>query len=336
MNSTPDLDRLLDVALAASLEAGRKLLAIYRTDYSVSSKADASPVTDGDLASEQAIFDILQREAPAIPILSEEQAEIPYETRREWHTAWVVDPLDGTKEFLKENGEFTTNIALIVDARPVLGVVYAPAVGTIYWGSESAGAFRATVHAEASDGDAPDRLRSHGQRLPLMAAAAGDSRRTGQSRGETRPAGTGPPAPGHSEEPHRAAESHPRAGNRAAGPYAVAGSRAAAPPAAGRPFTIAASRSHLNEPTRRYISWVSTSRGDPAWITAGSAVKLCLVAEGSADVYPRLGTTMEWDTCAGDAVVRSAGAEVVAYATGAPLEYNKPDLRNPWFVVRRA
>ncbi len=319
MKATPDLDRLLDVALAASLEAGRKLLAIYRTDYSVSSKADASPVTDGDLASEQAIFEILQREAPEIPILSEEQAEIPYETRRDWRTAWVVDPLDGTKEFLKENGEFTTNIALIVDARPALGVVYAPAVGTIYWGSESAGAFRATVHAEASDGDAPDRLRSHGRRLPLMAAAAGESRRTGQPRSETRPAGAGPPAPGHSDEPHPAA-----------------GSRPAASPAAGRPFTIAASRSHLNEPTRRYISWLSTSRGEPAWITAGSAVKLCLVAEGSADVYPRLGTTMEWDTCAGDAVVRSAGAEVVAYATGAPLEYNKPDLRNPWFVVRRA
>ncbi|MFW5786310.1 MAG: 3'(2'),5'-bisphosphate nucleotidase CysQ family protein [bacterium] len=292
MNPNLDLDRLLDVALTASLEAGRKLLEIYRTDYSVSAKPDASPVTDGDLASEQAIFEILQREAPEIPILSEEQAEIPYETRRDRRVAWVVDPLDGTKEFLKENGEFTTNIALIVDAGPVLGVVYAPAVGTIYWGSETAGAFRATVHAEASDGDAPVRLRSHGRRLPLMAAAA-----------EPHPEGKNRPAPS---------------------------------PGAGRPFTVAASRSHLNEATRRYISWLSASRGEPAWITAGSAVKLCLVAEGSADVYPRLGTTMEWDTCAGDAVVRAAGAEVVAYATGQPLEYNKPDLHNPWFVVRRA
>jgi 3'(2'), 5'-bisphosphate nucleotidase len=286
MTANIDLNRLLETALTASLEAGRKLLEIYRSDYSVSEKSDRSPITDGDLAADQAIVDILTRQAPDLPILSEEQAEVPYETRRDWQAAWVIDPLDGTKEFLKENGEFTTNIAVVIEGRPVLGVVYAPAVGTIYWGTESGGAFRSSVQGEASDVDSAERLTARAQQLPIMAASAS-----------------------------------PRGGR--------------APGATQRRFTIAASRSHLNEETRRYISWLTASRGEPEWITAGSAVKLCLVAEGSADVYPRLGTTMEWDTAAGDAVVRAAGAEVVAYATGAPLEYNKRDLRNPWFVVRR-
>lgn len=286
-----NLDHLLDLALTASLEAGRKLLEIYRSDYDVSTKADASPVTAGDAAAQEAIVHVLQNDASAIPILSEEQAEIDYETRRAWPRLWMVDPLDGTKEFLKENGEFTTNVALVENGVPVLGVVYAPAVGTIYWGYRGVGAFRATVHAEASDGDAPIRLREHGRLLPLMAASAGVD-----AHGDT---GTGGTA------------------------------------SAGRPFTVAASRSHLNRPTERYINWLARSHGTPAWITAGSAVKLCLVAEGSADVYPRLGTTMEWDTAAGDAVVRAAGAEVVAYASGEPLQYNKPDLHNPWFIVRR-
>jgi 3'(2'), 5'-bisphosphate nucleotidase len=286
-----DLDHLLNLALTASLEAGRKLLQIYRSDYAVSEKADQSPVTAGDMASHGAIVDLLQNDASAIPILSEEQAEIAYETRRNWRRLWLVDPLDGTKEFLKENGEFTTNIALIEAGEPILGVVYAPAVGTIYWGSRDIGAFRATVHAEASDGDAPRRLREHGRVLPLMAASAGID---AEARADARPS-----------------------------------------PDAGRAFTIAASRSHLNEATEQYIDTLTQTYGPPAMITAGSAVKLCLVAEGTADVYPRLGTTMEWDTAAGDAVVRAAGAEVVAYESGEPLQYNKADLRNPWFVVKR-
>lgn len=273
--SAERLEELLDSALRASLRAGAELLRIYRSDYAVSHKADASPVTEGDLASQKAILAVLQADAPEIPVLSEEQAEVPYPERRDWAHAWVVDPLDGTKEFLKENGEFTTNVALISAGRPILGVVYAPAVGTIYWGSEAVGAYRGSIDPEElEDMVDANALRARGQRLPIMAASS-------------------------------------------------------------RPFTIAASRSHLNEPTEAYIAELAAERGEPAWITAGSAVKLCLVAEGSADVYPRLGTTMEWDSAAGDAVVRAAGGDVISYESGEPLRYNKPDLRNPWFVVRR-
>ncbi len=236
-------------------------------DFGVERKADNSPLTLADKAAHNCI--VRHLEPTGIPILSEEGAHLPYEERKAWHRLWVVDPLDGTKEFIKKNGEFTVNIALVEDGKPILGVIYVPATGVLYAGS------------------------------PLPAPPFGECFKLVGVR--------------------------ERAVSSVVLPQRGSGEGA---------FTIVASRSHLSPETEEYIEKMRQEHGEVRLVSSGSSLKICLVAEGSADVYPRFAPTMEWDTAAGDAIARAAGREVVDARTGKPLTYNKPDLHNPWFIVR--
>ena len=278
---------LLDIAIRASLAAGRDILSIYEdpaADFGIELKADNSPLTRADKAAHQRIMTFL--EPTGIPVLSEEGAHLSYEERRHWSRLWIVDPLDGTKEFIKRNGEFTVNIALVENGTPVMGVIYRPTPilshkgrdggGALYYGIVGTGAWLTYIDANASADEAL--LRTTLERcetLPL----------TGE-RGE------------------------------------------------GLPFTIVASRSHLSPETADFIEELRRQHPDLKLISSGSSLKICLVAEGKADVYPRHAPTMEWDTAAGHAIALAAGREMVDAHTGKPLTYNKPDLHNPWFIVR--
>jgi 3'(2'), 5'-bisphosphate nucleotidase len=229
---------------------------VYRSgDTGETSKSDNSPLTLADLAAHRIIVDALPRLTLGIPILSEEAADIPYQVRAQWTRFWLVDPLDGTKEFIKRNGEFTVNIALIEHGVPVLGVVYAPVPDVCYFGAVGAGVFV-------------------------------------------------------------------RRGNAAVQPITVK------PHVAGEPIKVVASRSHRDERTEALLEKL----GAHQCISMGSSLKLCLVAEGAAHFYPRLGPTMEWDTAAAHAVVSAAGG-TVCDMTGEELHYNKADLHNPEFLV---
>ncbi len=256
--------------IAAALKAGHAIMDIYsrpQADLEITHKADHSPLTLADRRSNEIISEALAACSP-YPVLSEEGQHLPYEERKDWHRLWVVDPLDGTKEFIKHNGEFTVNIALVEDGTPIFGVIYAPALKRLYWGGREEGAFTATV-AEGAD------------------------------------------APG------TATALHPQ------------------PQPAGAPLRIVASRSHLSPETAAFIDRLRQTHGEVETVSAGSSLKLCLVAAGQADVYPRLAPTMEWDTAAGDAIARAAGCQVTDAAKGTPLVYNKPDLHNPFFIVSR-
>jgi 3'(2'), 5'-bisphosphate nucleotidase len=256
-----DRGRYLRAAREAALAGAREILDVYRKPFRVERKEDSTPVTEADRRSQAAILDVLLRAFPAVPAMSEEAAQVGYEVRSSWPVYWLVDPLDGTKEFVARRGEFTVNIALMAGSYPCLGVVHVPVDGTLYIGSED-GAFRAV--GEAGLGEAV--------RLPV----------------------------------DREAADHVRA---------------------------AVSRSHLTDTTKEYLAALE-ARGRPVRsVAAGSARKLCLVAEGTADVYPRFGATMEWDTAAGQAVVEAAGGLLVDATTGSRLSYNKTDLRNPGFVA---
>ena len=265
------MESLLQLAIEAAQEAGKEIMRIYddpSQDFGIERKADNSPLTLADKAAHNCI--VRHLEPTGIPILSEEGAHLPYEERKQWRRLWVVDPLDGTKEFIKKNGEFTVNIALVEDGNPILGVIFVPATGVLYAGEVGKGAWKTA------------------------------------------------PSPDPSPEEEGRKESLPPRGE-------VGG---------GQPFTIVASRSHLTPETEEFIEEMRREHGEIQLISSGSSLKICLVAEGSADIYPRFAPTMEWDTAAGDAIARAAGREVVDAKTGNPLVYNKPDLHNPWFIVR--
>jgi 3'(2'), 5'-bisphosphate nucleotidase len=243
------LERLLPIVRAA----GEEILAVYATDFEVRDKSDASPVTEADERAEAVILRELATLTPEIPVVSEEAAEagvVPEAGSR----FWLVDPLDGTKEFVSRNGEFTVNIALVEDGRPTLGVVLVPALGRLYGGAVGSGAF----------------VEDEGGRREIACRRAPDEG-----------------------------------------------------------LTIVSSRSHGDaEALEAFLAGrpVATS------VTAGSSLKFCLVASGEADLYPRLGRTMEWDTAAGHAVVSAAGGRVSAVG-GGELGYGKPGYENPHFVV---
>ena len=259
-------------AIHASLAGGKAILDIYASaDFGIETKADNSPLTLADRAAHACIQERLQ--GTEHPILSEEGRGIPHEERRQWTTFWLVDPLDGTKEFIKRNGEFTVNIALIENGCPVLGVVYAPVLDTLYFAASDAGAYRL------------ENASSHDARgLNDMIAAAA-------------------PLPCATQD---------------AGVY-----------------TIVGSRSHPSPDFAAFVAEMEKTHDHVEVRSIGSSLKICLVAEGAADVYPRLGPTMEWDTAAGHAVAASAGCAVVRVDSGEPLAYNKPELLNPFFIVQR-
>jgi len=272
-------------ALYAAYAAGQAVLEIYDSgsDPETVKKADDSPLTAADRRSHEIITRLLnvhEKGSPGnviFPILSEEGKDIPYEERRHWNTFWLVDPLDGTKEFLNRNGEFTVNIALVSGQRPVLGVVYVPVTAICYFGINGRGAYRchlSQVDDRSIQGSDPSAIISASERLPLDF--------TGESP---------------------------------------------------RPLTVVASRSHMNRETEEYIEGLRGKHGDVRLVSAGSSLKFCMVAEESADIYPRLGPTMEWDTAAAHAVVAGAGKRVTDFHSGDDIIYNKEDLHNPWFVV---
>ncbi|HHQ69698.1 MAG TPA: 3'(2'),5'-bisphosphate nucleotidase [Halothiobacillaceae bacterium] len=237
-------------------QAGQVIMQVYAQDFAVDHKDDASPVTQADLRAHHIISQALHELTPVIPVLTEEQAAPDFAERRQWQSYWLVDPLDGTREFIKRNGEFTVNIALVVNHQPVLGVVLAPALDELYF---------ATVHTGA-----------YVQR-------------------EGRP------------------------------PQAISVSREATP------LRLALSRSHISDRELDLIDLFS----QPQIIRCGSALKSCLIAEGRADIYPRLGPTSEWDTAASQCVLEQAGGFMIDL-DGSPLSYNhKESLINPRFIAAR-
>ena len=273
-------------AVAAAIEAGRAILEVYRSsDFEIEKKADKSPLTLADKRSHEKIVTRLGKSD--IPILSEEGKDIPYVERKGWETYWLIDPLDGTKEFIKKNGEFTVNIAIIRDRKPVGGVIYVPDKNVLYFALNNLGSFKA---------DSIDGIESiHSQ----VIGSATES--TAQTIESIIDASTALPV-----------------GYSANGPY-----------------TIIGSRSHASPELQAFVEEKRLEHGEVEFISAGSSLKLCLVAEGKADIYPRTGLTMEWDTAAGQAIAENAGCKVLQYDTPEPLIYNKENLLNPWFVVMR-
>ncbi len=268
------MKQYLLTAIAAALEAGRAIREVYQSDFAVEHKKDQSPLTLADKRSHEIIESRLR--VFNLPILSEEGQEVPYEVRSQWETLWIVDPLDGTKEFVKRNGEFTVNIALVTAGEPVIGVIYIPARDVLYFAEQNMGAFKlidAKVVQSHQDGLAG--LVAESLALPVNTTASSNS------------------------------------------------------------YTIVGSRSHATEALENFVEEKRKEYGGVNFISAGSSLKICLVAEGSADIYPRLAPTMEWDTAAGQAIAEAAGAKVVCYDTGSALTYNREELRNPWFVVSR-
>ena len=245
---------LLDSVLAIAQDAGHAILTVYNTDFTVDTKADDSPLTQADLAAHRIIVQGLRALDDQIPVLSEEGSDADHQDRRAWSRFWLVDPLDGTKEFVNRNGEFTVNIALIEDGVPTLGVVHAPALGTSYLAAQGIGAFR---------DDADGRRAIHTRSAPEQPA-----------------------------------------------------------------FVV--SRSHRDEALAALLQRLPPHEA----VSTGSSLKFCLVAEGTADLYPRTGPTSEWDTGAGQCVAEVAGARVATLPDMQPMRYNARDtLLNPGFVV---
>ena len=237
-----------------AIKAGDIIMEIYKKDFSIDYKDDKSPLTQADLKSNELICSELNRLYPNIPIMSEENKQIPYEERKDWEYYFCIDPIDGTKEFIKKNDEFTVNIALIKNNTPIMGVVYAPALNELYWA---------------------DGINSYknNEKLPLFI------------------------------------NKNPKEN-----------------------LFVVASKSHLSVETQEFIDKLDSKNIEQ--ISKGSSLKLCMVAEGIAHIYPRLAPTMEWDTAAADAIVRCAGKMTYQYENNKPMVYNKEDLLNPWFVVR--
>ena len=273
------LEHYCPPVIMAVLDAGEAILGIYESgeDVEVEYKADQSPLTAADRASHALLMERLQQ-LWDLPVLSEESREVPWERRGQWESYWLVDPLDGTKEFIRRNGEVTVNVALVSRGVPVYGVVYAPVPGLLYFGAAGHGARRAVRGVDYADRDG-------------LAARLTDA--------------------------ERAFPSLPLAQE------------------AGRPFTVVASRSHGNVETTDFIERLEADHGPARRVSVGSSLKLCLCAEGTADVYPRLAPTMHWDTAAAQAIVAAAGGRVTQYGTEDELAYGGPSLVNPYFVVTR-
>ncbi|MEE4257698.1 MAG: 3'(2'),5'-bisphosphate nucleotidase CysQ [Bacteroidales bacterium] len=269
---TDAIKTLVWEALKVSVEAGQAILEVYETDFEVQNKSDNSPLTKADMKSHNAICEAL--ESTKLPILSEEGKGIAFEERKQWEQFWLVDPLDGTKEFVNRNGEFTVNIALIEGSYPIAGVIFIPVTDELFVGINGMGAYKCQdLKAVLKSCNSFDDLIAHAQELPLAR-----------------------------EE---------------------------------RPFTVVCSRSHMSSETEAYIEELKTDHPDLDFASRGSSLKLCMVAEGKADVYPRFAPTMEWDTAAGQAIAEASGAIVINAHTKLRLNYNKENLLNEWFIVRR-
>ncbi len=266
MNTT----HLINTAIQAAVEGGKAILGIYNdpdADFNIERKADNSPLTIADKASHNIIKEILK--TTNIPVLSEEGKDIPYEIRKDWETFWLTDPLDGTKEFIKRNDEFTVNIALIKNNNPVLGIIYVPVSGILYAGEKEFGAWKLENVDEAVTAF---NIEEEGVQLPLGKDHKG--------------------------------------------------------------YKVAGSRSHLNDETQKYVEGLKDVHTKVEMVSKGSSLKICMVAEGTADEYPRFGPTMEWDTAAGHAIANAAGKKVWHTDLSGELTYNKKNLLNSYFIVK--
>ncbi len=253
-----DYATLTELLLPLTRQAGEKILAVYHTDFAVQAKDDQSPLTLADQQAHEHIAAGLATLTPDIPLLSEESAALDWSQRQAWRTYWLVDPLDGTKEFVQRNGQFTVNIALIHDNRPVAGVVYAPVHGVTYYAAEGLGAYK----------------QENGQAARAIRTRAPD--------------GT---------------------------------------------LVLVGSRAHAGAAQEDLLACLTQSGVPFSLVAMGSSLKICLVAEGQADLYPRLGPTSEWDTAAAHCVLEQAGGQLTDLHLQ-PLRYNtKPELLNPWFLA---
>jgi 3'(2'), 5'-bisphosphate nucleotidase len=279
--------RFLLTSIQAAIEAGDAILQVYHSaNFQVEEKADSSPLTLADRRSHDVIMKHLS--VFDFPILSEEGQSVAYEKRKNWDRFWLIDPLDGTKEFIKKNGEFTVNIAMIRDHKPIAGVIFVPDRDILYFASDKIGSYRADFSLISN--------LVNSQRLDETENSQIEEMLTGIINQSVKL-----PVDGSTD----------------------------------RPFAIAGSRSHSTPELEAFVEEKRREYGEVEFISAGSSLKLCLVAEGRADIYPRTGPTMEWDTAAGQAIVENAGGKVFQYDTDQQLEYNKENLLNPWFVVYR-
>lgn len=258
--STMYLNNLVQPLIEIARSASKEVMAIYENEVlfgQVDAKADNSPLTLADKAAHQMIATALSELTPDLPILSEEGKQLPIEIRQNWKRFWLVDPLDGTKEFIKRNGEFTINIALIEQGHPILGVIHIPVSGNTYYGFREGGAFKVLMDGTVQQIFADSYAKSQ----------------------------TG--------------------------------------------LRFVCSRSHMSEAVKKYIEKFE----QPQTLSMGSSLKFMLIAEGKADIYPRLAPTMEWDTGAAQAILEAAGGKVLKYENLTPLAYNKSNLLNPHFIA---
>ncbi|UAM96642.1 3'(2'),5'-bisphosphate nucleotidase CysQ [Polaribacter litorisediminis] len=262
------MNSLLETSIKAALEAAKVILDIYQSDdFEVEIKGDNSPLTKADKASHRVLVSYLEK--TGIPILSEEGKEISYEERKGWNQLWILDPIDGTKEFIKRNGEFTVNIALVENQIPILGVIYLPVLKELYFAEKDFGAFKLNNITEFSS---VSKIMEKASSLPL------DLKK--------------------------------------------------------EKYTVVASKSHLSKETEDYIEELKKQHGEVVTLSKGSSLKLCMVAEGVADEYPRFAPTMEWDTAAGQAICKYAGKTVYDHKTQKEMLYNRERLLNNWFLVK--
>ena len=258
--------QLLKTAINASIEGGHAIMEVYASDFSVEHKEDKSPLTLADKNCNEVIESFLTK--TNIPILSEEGEKITYADRKDWKYSWLVDPLDGTKEFVKRNGEFTVNIALIHNGNPIMGVIYVPVKEELYFAMKGLGSYKVNknsviVYLET--------LISSSDKLPV---------------------------------------NYKR-----------------------KNYVIVGSRSHMSAETEVFFEQKKKEHENIEVMAVGSSLKLCMVAEGKADAYPRYAPTMEWDTGAGHAIAKYAGFSVKQYNSSEDVVYNKENLLNPWFLV---
>ena len=249
-----DRSELLEIAKKAAIAAGEVIMKVYESGFEVESKSDDSPVTVADKKADELICEMLK--TSAIPVLSEEGNIPDYDDRKSWDILWIVDPLDGTREFVNRNGQFTVNIALVESGLPVLGVIYVPVSGVMYFGAADVGSYKLD--------------RGVSTKLPMKIERD--------------------------------------------------------------KYVVVGSKSHLTEETKAYFDGLKSEKPIEI-LQIGSSLKICMVAEGTADEYPRFGPTMEWDTAAGHAIAKYAGKQFIDLVTGKEMEYNRQELKNGAFIV---
>jgi len=262
-----NFNELLIKAINASIKGGYAIMDVYASDFAVENKNDKSPLTLADENCNEVIEYHLS--GTGIPFLSEEGAQITYSDRKDWEYYWLVDPLDGTKEFVKRNGEFTVNIALIHNGKPIVGVIYVPVKEELYFAMEGLGSYKVGINSVIENLESLILLSDS---LPI------DCKREN--------------------------------------------------------YVIVGSRSHMSAETEVFFDEMKKKHGDVKILVVGSSLKLCMVAEGKADAYPRYAPTMEWDTGAGHAIAKYAGFSVKQYNSTEDVIYNKENLLNPWFLVK--